>query len=109
MMADLVNQHVADDMAQGLVMLGPIIQDRAAIEPDQVGQPRDIVIAAERQADALEQAEQIEFALRIHLVEHLVGRKIVNADDHAPASVPKTLPPSPEYLLPPPLPFAHPT
>ena len=36
-----------------------------------------------RQADALEQAEQVEFALRLHLVEHLVGRKIVDADDHA--------------------------
>src|SRR5262245_3065361 len=35
-----------------------------------------------RQADALKQAEQVEFALRGHLVQNLVGREIVDADDH---------------------------
>ena len=39
--------------------------------------------ASMRQADALEQAEQVELALGIHLVHHLIGRKIVDADDHA--------------------------
>ena len=55
-MADLVDQHVADDMAQRLVMLGPVIQDRPAVEPDHVGQPGDVVVAAERQSDVLKQA-----------------------------------------------------
>src|SRR5258708_3214804 len=91
MVPDLVNQHMADDMAERLVMFGPIIQDRPAIQPDHVGQPRDIVIAAERQPNALEQAEQVEFALRAHLVENLIGRKIVDADDHALAEVAKAL------------------
>ena len=36
-----------------------------------------------RQADALEQAEQIELALRAQFVEYLFGREIVDADDHA--------------------------
>src|SRR5260370_4971452 len=93
MVPDLVNQHMADDMAQRLVMLGPIIQDRAAIQPDHVGQPRDVVIAAERQTDALEQAEQVEFAFSGHLVENLVGREVVDPDDYALAQGPKALPP----------------
>src|ERR1700687_3619141 len=91
MMADLVYQDMADDMALRLLMFCPVIQDRAAIQPDHVGEPRDVVIAAERQADALEQAEQVELALGLHLVENLVGRKIVDADDHALAQIAKAL------------------
>src|SRR5438552_11709343 len=68
MVADFVNQDVTDDMAQRFLVFGPVIEDRAAVQPDQVGQAGDVVIAAERQAYALEQAEQIEFALRLHLV-----------------------------------------
>src|SRR5581483_1396745 len=83
MMADLVDQHVADDVAQAFLVLGPIVQDRPAVEPDHVGQPGDITGALEGQADALEQAEQVELALALHLVQHLVGRKIVDADDQA--------------------------
>src|ERR1700736_6119030 len=91
MMADLVNQHMADDMAQRLVMFGPIIQDGATIQPDHVGQACDVVIAAKRQAYADKQAEQVEFACRVHLVEDLIGGKIVDADDHALAQVAKAL------------------
>ena len=54
---------MADDMAQRLLMLGPVVEDRPAVEPDHVGQPGDVVVAAERQSDALKQAEQVEFAL----------------------------------------------
>src|SRR5271166_1852449 len=89
MVADLVDQHVADDVAQRLLMLGPIIQDRAAVEPDHVGHAGDIARALERQPDPLEQAEHVEFALALHLVQHLVGREIVDADDHAFAQVAK--------------------
>src|SRR5262249_28236796 len=34
-----------------------------------------------RQADALEEAEQFEFAFRFHLFEHVLAWKIVDADD----------------------------
>src|ERR1700722_18954483 len=91
MVADLVNQHMENDMAEGFVMFGPVIQDRSAVEPDHVGQPRNVLMAAERQADPLEQAEQVEFAGRAHLVEYLIGRKIVDADDHAIAQLAKVL------------------
>src|SRR6202047_3187491 len=87
MMADLVDQHVADDSPERLVMFGPVIQDLPAVEPDYVGQPRYVSFAAKRQAHALEQAEQVEFAFRPHLVENFLGRKIVNANDHALAKV----------------------
>ena len=40
-------------------------------------------MALERQPDALEQAEQVEFALRLHLRQHLVGREIIDPDDDA--------------------------
>ena len=54
MMADLVDQHVADDVAEGLVVLGPVIQDRPAVEPNHVGQPRHVAKALLGQADPLE-------------------------------------------------------
>src|SRR3954466_7523128 len=59
--ADLVDEDMADDMAERLVVLGPVIEDWPPVQPDHVGQPRDVVIALLRQAGALEQAEQIEF------------------------------------------------
>ena len=36
MVANFVDQDVADDLAQGFVVLGPIIQDRSPVEPDHV-------------------------------------------------------------------------
>jgi hypothetical protein len=35
----------------------------------------------------MEQAEQVEFAFRGHLVENFFGRKIVDTNDHALAKV----------------------
>ena len=85
MVADLVHQHMADDGAQRLVVLGPIVQDRPAVQPDHVRQSGDVVVALLRQADALEQPEQVELGLGLHLVEHLVGREIVDPDDQVVA------------------------
>src|SRR5207244_7826518 len=31
---DLVDQDVADDMAERFLMLGPVVEDRTAVEPD---------------------------------------------------------------------------
>src|SRR6187402_3734876 len=45
MVADFVDQHMADDMAQRLLMFGPVVQNRPPIQPDHVGQPGDIVVA----------------------------------------------------------------
>jgi len=91
MMADLVDQHVADDVAQRFVVFGPVIEDRSPVEPDHVGQPRDISMALMRQADALEQSKQVEFAFGAHLVEDLVGWKIIDPYDHPRAQIAKGL------------------
>ena len=40
-------------------------------------------MALKRQADALEQAEQVKLGLRLHFRQHLVGREIVNPNDDA--------------------------
>src|ERR1700754_1631159 len=81
MVADLVDQHVADDVAKRLFVLGPIAQDRTAVQPDHVGQAGDVAVALLRQTDALKQAKQVELALRLQLVEDFVSREIVDADD----------------------------
>jgi hypothetical protein len=62
----IVNEHVLDDRPQRLVVLGPIIEDRPPVEPDHVRHLHRRAFRTERQADALGQAEQIEFALRVH-------------------------------------------
>src|SRR2546423_11490995 len=56
MVAYLVHQHVPDHGAQGLVMLGPIIEDRSPIEPHHVRHLGRGAFGAERQADSLEEA-----------------------------------------------------
>src|SRR6266699_2165969 len=81
MVADLVHQHMRDDRPQGLLVLAPIVEDRPAVEPDHVGHVSGRRFGAERQADALEQAEQVELALGADLVHRLVGRKILDLND----------------------------
>ena len=39
MVADLVHENMSDDIAELFVMLGPIVEDRAAIEQDHSGDP----------------------------------------------------------------------
>ena len=36
MVADLVDQHMGDDVAQRLLVLGPVVEDGAAVERDAV-------------------------------------------------------------------------
>ena len=89
MMTDLVHQDVPDDRAQRFVVVGPVIEDRPAIEPDHIRHLHRRAFAAERQADALEQAEQIELALGVHLLEHFVGRKIIDLNNQIDAQIAK--------------------
>src|ERR1019366_9067477 len=81
MVADLVYQHMADDGSERLVVPAPVVEDRPAVEPDHVGHLDRGALVPERQADALEQAEQVELAFGPHLVQHLVGREILDPDD----------------------------
>src|SRR6516162_9060531 len=81
MVPDLVHQHVLDDGAQRLVVLGPIVEDRPPVEPDHVRHLHRRALVPEREADPLEQAEQVELALGPQIVEHLIGRKILDPND----------------------------
>ena len=38
MMADLVHEDVGDEVAEGFLVLGPVVEDRPAVEPDHVGE-----------------------------------------------------------------------
>ena len=73
-----------------LLVLGPVIKDRPPVEPDHVRHLDRVALGAERQADALKQAEQVELAFGAHMVEHLFGRKIVDLDDDIGAKVAET-------------------
>ena len=60
MVADLVDEDMGDDVLQRLVVLGPVVEDRPAIEPDVVGHlAREGCGGAVRHALALEQAEDV--------------------------------------------------
>src|ERR1700724_2691813 len=48
MVADLVEQHVGDDPAQRLVVLGPVVENRPPVEPDQVGHLHRRTLGLER-------------------------------------------------------------
>ena len=92
MMADLVNEHMGDDGAERLLVLGPIIEDGAAIEEDHVGKgARMGHLLAMGEPHALEQAEQVEFARGLHVFEHIVIREILDPDDDIAGQIVKSL------------------
>ena len=90
-MADLMHQDMLDDGAKRLVVLGPIIENWAPVEPDHVRHLNGCALGTERQADALKQAKQVELAVRLHLVEDVLARKIIHSDDHIGGEVTKPL------------------
>ena len=89
MVADLVHQHVGDDGAQRLVVLGPVVEDRPAVEPDHVRHLRRTRFPTGTAGRPLKQAEQVEFALRLEFGQHLLGREIIHPDDESVAKRPE--------------------
>src|ERR1700733_3623067 len=81
MMADLVHQHVLYDGAQGLVVLGPVIEDRPPVQPDHIRHLHGGAFAAERKAHSLAQAEQVELGLGLHPAEDFLAREVVDLND----------------------------
>ena len=55
-------------------------------------------MALEWQASTLKQAEQVEFGLGLHVVEHLFGREIVNPNDDIGGEIAKSLRQAPKHL-----------
>jgi hypothetical protein len=72
-------------------MLGPIVEDRAAIEPDHIGHLHGGAFRLERQADALEQSHQRERVVDFHVVEHFVLREVLDPDDQPLAQAAETV------------------
>jgi hypothetical protein len=90
MVADLVDEHVRDEVAERFLVLGPVIQERAAVEPDHVGELPGLKRGRPlRQADAAKEAEQIELALAFHLLERFVVGEILDPDHDAFAELPE--------------------
>src|ERR1019366_4642261 len=64
MVADLVHEDMGHDRAERVLALAPEVEQRAAIEPDHVGQRAGLLdCGTMRQAATAEQAEQVELAL----------------------------------------------
>ena len=92
MMTDLMNEHMSDDVAQRLVMLGPVIENGSPVEENHIGQCAGMgELLALRETGALEQAEKVEFALRLHVGQHIVFREILYPDDDIAGEIMKSL------------------
>src|SRR5262249_4355178 len=83
MVADLVDEHVADDGVEVLAGLAPIIENGPAIEKDHLRVDARIVDALMRQCHAAIEAEDVEGALEPHLALGLLVGKFHDADDSA--------------------------
>src|SRR5215217_540428 len=77
MMAEFVDQHMGDDFAERVVVvLGPIVEDGAAVEEHGVGELPGLGHGAVfGEADAGEKAHQFEWALHIEMSENVVFGK----------------------------------
>ena len=84
MVPDLVDQDVADDVADAFLMRCPIVEDRAAVEPDHVrelaGRPYRLGLGKPLPP---EQAQQVEFALALHVVQRFLVGKVGDLDNDA--------------------------
>ena len=80
MMADLVNQHMGDDLAQRVGVFGPVVEYGASVESHPVGHLAgmgdDAII---RPPDPLEQPHQIERAFKLHVRADVFGGKFGHA------------------------------
>jgi hypothetical protein len=92
MMADLVDEHMADYGAQRLFMLGPVIENGTPVEEDHIGERACMrEFLGLRQAYTVEQPEQVELALGLHIGEHIVFREILHPDDDIAGKIVKAL------------------
>ncbi len=91
MVANLVHQNVGDDVAEGFLVLGPIIQDRPPVQPDHVGHQLWRRGLLEWQPDPLEQAQEVEFAVEVHGFQDLLGGEVLDPENQVLAKPPEVL------------------
>lgn len=78
MMADLVDQHMADDPVQRLVMFGPIIEDRAAVEEDHGLNAVHAHAFLRSETGSVKEAEQVEFGFQPHAMHNVFAWEILD-------------------------------
>ena len=68
MMADLMHQDMGDDLPKRVLVLGPIVEDRAAVEEHHLWERGRVHDALPGEIDAVIKTEQIEGRLDVHRV-----------------------------------------
>jgi hypothetical protein len=92
MMPDLMYEDMADNGAQRLSMLSPVVENGSPIEEDHIGQrPSMGKLLGLGKTHASEQPEQVEFALSLQVIEHIVFREILHPDDDIAGKIVKGL------------------
>ena len=82
MMTDLVDQHMGDDVAKGLIVFGPVVEYRPPVEQNLVGELSGFDGETLAQSSSLEKTEEIERGFQAHVLEHIVIGKIRNEDGY---------------------------
>src|SRR5690606_38642586 len=91
MVADLMNQHMGDDIAQHFFMFGPVVEDRATIERDTVWAFAGLQAETFPNAASFKKAEQVEWGFQPHVLDDLIVRKVGNLDNDVAAQRAKLL------------------
>ena len=91
MVADLVNEHMGDKMAQLLLTGCPFIQDRATVEKDHVRVARHIQDALLVEAHTLVKPGQVVGIFDVQFIENVVRRKVFDADQQTWQTLPEEL------------------
>src|SRR5690606_29668067 len=81
MVADLMDEHMGDDISQRLLVLGPVVENGAAVERYAVGPFARRRVPPFGDAAPLKQAQQVEGRLERKIVHDLVSGKFRNLDD----------------------------
>lgn len=86
--ADFVDEHMGDDHAESFLMLSPIVEKGPAVENHHIGHAARLghrrILS---QAYALEQAENVERRFGLEIVQYIVRREILDAEDDLAAQV----------------------
>ena len=75
-----MDEDVSDDVAQRLIVLGPVVENRPPVEADTVRQFAGFHCETLRDASALKEAEQVERRFQRHVLEYVVVWEILDLD-----------------------------
>ncbi|MNL43611.1 hypothetical protein D3C87_1661320 [compost metagenome] len=71
-----MDQHMGDDITQGFLVFSPVVQDRAAVEPDPVRKLSRFHGKPFGNSTPFEKAKQIERRFKRHVLENVIVREI---------------------------------